>query len=73
MLNSHVSDLTIDEFKLLIRETVEQTLTEFLAGPDKGLELRKSIKSALERSVKSVREGGAIYSAEEVARDLGLG
>jgi len=73
MLNSHVSDLTIDEFKLLIRETVEQTLTEFLTDPDKGLELRKSMKTALERSVKAVREGGAVYSADEIARDLDLG
>jgi hypothetical protein len=69
MLSGHVSDLTVDELKVLIHETVEQTLAEILADPDKGLELRRSMKAALERSIRAVREGGAVYSAEEVARD----
>ena len=72
MLGTHVSDLTVDELKALVRETIEQTLTEFLADPDKGLALRQGMKTALERSVKAVREGGALYSADEVAKNLGL-
>ena len=72
MLHTRVSDLTVDELKMLVRETVEQTLAEFLVDPDKGLSLRQGIKSALEHSVKAVREGGTLYSASEVAKDLGL-
>jgi len=72
MLSTRVSDLTVDEFKALMREAVEQTLAEFLADPDKGLELRQSMKTALERSIKVVREGGTVFSAEEVAKGLEL-
>jgi len=72
MLSTRVSDLTVDEFKALMREAVEQTLVEFLADPDKGLELRQSMKTALEHSIKVVREGGVVFSAEEVAKDLKL-
>jgi hypothetical protein len=67
MLSTHVSDLTVDELKALVRETIEQTLAEFLTDPDKGLVLRQGMEAALDHSVKSVREGGALYSAEEVA------
>jgi hypothetical protein len=72
MLSTHVSDLTVDELKALVRETVEQTLAEFLVDPDKGLPLRQGMKAALERSIKAVREGSPLYSADEVAKDLGL-
>jgi hypothetical protein len=67
MLSTHVSDLTVDELKALVRETIEQTLAEFLTDPDKGLALRQGMKAALNRSIKAVREGGTLYSAEEVA------
>lgn len=73
MLGTNVSDLTVDELKFLICETVEMALAEFLTDPDRGLELRQGMKTALERSLKAVREGGAVYPAEEVAKDLGLG
>jgi hypothetical protein len=72
MLSARVSDLTVDELKALVRETVEQTLAEFLADPDKGLAIRESMKTALQKSNKAVREGAALYSADEVAKDLGL-
>jgi len=72
MLGTRVSDLTTDELKTLVREAVEQTLVEFLADPDKGFELRQSMKTALERSIKTVREGSVLYSTEDIAKDLGL-
>ncbi|MBI4732649.1 MAG: hypothetical protein HY781_11120 [Chloroflexi bacterium] len=70
MLRTHVSDLTVEELKALVRETVEETLAEFLADPDKGFVLRESMKAAIKRSTKAVREGGSLYSADEVASDL---
>jgi hypothetical protein len=72
MLSTHVSDLTVDELKALVRETVEQALAEFLADSDNGLVLRDSMKKSLQKSAKAVREGAALYSADEVAKDLGL-
>jgi hypothetical protein len=72
MVSTHVSDLTVDELKALVREMVEKTLADFLTDPDKGLALRQGMKTALERSIKGVREGDALYSADEVAKNLGL-
>ena len=40
MTQTTVADLTIDEFKDLVREAVAQTLGEMLGDPDEGLELR---------------------------------
>ncbi|OIN92290.1 MAG: hypothetical protein AUJ21_06840 [Anaerolineae bacterium CG1_02_58_13] len=60
MLDTRVSDLTVAEFKALVREVVEETLIEMLADPDEGLELTDEIKVALRRSLKSVKEGGAV-------------
>ena len=72
MLANKVSDLTVDEFRDLIRETVKQTLAELLFDPDEGLELRADVEKALLRSMKAVREGGETYSAENMAKELGL-
>jgi len=72
MLGTRVSDLTTEELKTLVREAVEQALVDVLADPDKGLELRQSMKIALEHSIRTVREGNVLYSAEEIAQDLGL-
>lgn len=39
-----ISDMTLDEFKALIRETVQETLEEFFVDPDEGLEVREEVK-----------------------------
>lgn len=72
MLDTRVSDLTVAEFKALVREVVEETLVEILADPDEGLELTNDIKNLLRKSLKSIKENGAVYEAEDVARRLGL-
>jgi len=72
MLANKVSDLTVDEFRDLIRETVKQTLAELLFDPDEGLELRADVEKVLLQSMKAVREGGETYSAEDTAKELGL-
>jgi len=72
MLGNKVSDLTVDELRTIIRETVRQTLAEMMTDPDEGLELKAGVETALKRSIKVVKEGGATYSAEDVAQKLGL-
>lgn len=72
MLDNKVSDLTIDELRALISETVRQTLAEMLADPDEGLALQNGIEKALRHSIKAVREGAATYDAQKVAGKLGL-
>lgn len=72
MLGNKVSDLTIDELRSIIRETVRQTLADLLSDPDEGLELQDGIETSLRQSIKAVREGASTYDAKEVADKLGL-
>ena len=72
MLTNRVSDMTVDELRSLIRETVRQALAEMMADPDEGLALHEGIEKALRQSIKATREGGATYEAADVAKKLGL-
>jgi len=67
-----VKDLTIDELKALIRETVLAAIEELLPDPDTGL----NIKPEFEQSLLEIRDRRksktAGVSTEEVARRLGL-
>ena len=72
MAYSSVADLTVDEFKDLIKEVVTQTILEILGDPDEGLELRDEIKERLHRSLATTSAGGKTRPAQEVAAKLGL-
>ena len=72
MAYTTISDLTVDQFKDLIREVVLQTLTEVLGDPDEGLELRDEIKEKITRSLAAVKTGEKIIPAGEDANKLGL-
>ncbi|RIK29557.1 MAG: hypothetical protein DCC56_12695 [Anaerolineae bacterium] len=72
MLTNKVSDMTVDELRGLIRETVRQTLSEILADPDDGLELQDGIENTLRHSIKAIRDGAPTYTAGDVAEKLGL-
>lgn len=68
----HVKDLTTDELKALIRQTVLEAIEEFLPDPDAGLPLRPEIEQSL-LNIRSHRESkNTGISSEEVARRLGL-
>jgi hypothetical protein len=72
MAYSSVADLTIDEFKDLIKEVVTQTILEIFGDPDEGLELRDEIQERLRRSLAATPVGGETRPAQEVAAKLGL-
>ncbi|MEW6572212.1 MAG: hypothetical protein AB1374_01045 [Bacillota bacterium] len=72
MAHSKIADLTIDEFRELVREVVIQTLSEMLGDPDEGLELRDDFAKELQRSLAVVKAGGKTVPVEEVAERLGL-
>ena len=72
MAHSNVADLTVDEFRNLIREVVTQTLVEIFGDPDEGLELREEIKERLYRSLANTESNGETRPAQEVATRLGL-
>jgi len=72
MVHSTVADLTIDEFKILIKEVVKQTIVDLFNNPDEGLELREEIKIRLQQSLAAIARGGKTIPAQEVAAKLGL-
>ncbi len=72
MDDSKIADLTVREFKELVREVVIQTIREILGDPDEGLELRDDFAEELKRSLATVEAGGKTMPVEEVASKLGL-
>ena len=72
MAPSKVADLTIDEFRDLVRAVVIQTLSEMLDDPDEGLELRDEFAEELQDSLAAVETGSKTVSAQRVAEKLGL-
>lgn len=72
MSHSTVADLTIDEFKIMIKDVVNQTIVDLFNDPDEGLELREEIKIRLQRSLTEIEAGGKTIPAQAVAAKLGL-
>ena len=67
-----VSELTVEELRTIVQETVRETLLEIL-DPDQGLEVRKQLIEELHDSIEKVKSGKeSLIPAEEVARRLGL-
>ena len=71
MAHTTIADMTVDDLRKLIRETVIQTLSEMLGDPDEGLELRDEFNLELQRAL-ATDEAGKTISAQEVAARLGL-
>ena len=71
MAAERVADLTVDEFKALIRQTVYEVLDEFYEDddPDAGLEFKPEVAAYLREAMIAKRPG---IPAEEVARRLGI-
>jgi RNA 3'-terminal phosphate cyclase len=67
-----VKDLTIEEFKLLIQETVAETIQTLLNDPDEGKKIKLEVKQQLLDSLHRTQAGERGISAEEVAKKLGL-
>lgn len=69
---TRVNDLSVDELKTLIQDTVTQTLLELLRDPDEGLELREDFVNALKYSLETSGTGPGAIAVEDVATRLGL-
>ncbi|WP_309736947.1 hypothetical protein [Chamaesiphon sp. OTE_75_metabat_556] len=68
-----VKDLTTDELKTLIRETVAEALGNLLPDPDEGLTVKEEFKQELLEIQQRRRSGSRGISAEEAMKRLGLG
>jgi hypothetical protein len=67
-----VKELTVEEFKILIQEAIEEKLEEMTGDPDLGLELREEIKERLRNSLAAMQSGQKGVPIDEVARQAGL-
>ncbi len=67
-----VKELTIEELKLLIQETVAETIKSLLVDPDEGKQLKPAVKQQLLDSLQRTQAGERGIPAEEVAKKLGL-
>lgn len=65
----NISDLTVDEFRNLIREVVTETLLDLFDDPDEGLELQEEVADRLRQSITATLE---THPAQDVAEKLGL-
>lgn len=68
-----IKDLTVDEFRILIRETVEDTLQDLLLDPDEGRSLKASFAQQL-LALREKRQQGETQtlSSSEALKELGL-
>jgi hypothetical protein len=65
-------DLSVEQFRGLIHDTVKQVLRELLEDPDAGLALQPAFVRRLRRSLTYLEKGGKTISAEDMAKRLGL-
>lgn len=64
-----VADLTVEQFRFLIEEIIDQKLEEYLGDPDEGLELRPEIIKGLkaQKRAKTAR-----IPMEQLCKELGI-
>ncbi|BBD69924.1 hypothetical protein NIES4072_27400 [Nostoc commune NIES-4072] len=67
-----VKDMTIEELKLLIQETVAETIQSLMVDPDEGKQIKPEVKQQLLDSLQRTQSGERGTPAEEVAKNLGL-
>lgn len=67
-----VQEMTIDQLKGLIRQTVEETLEQLLRDPDLGFELKDSVRERLQRSLEETERGVQAIPLEDVVKKTGL-
>ncbi len=67
-VGTKLRNLSLEELKQLIDETVDKRLEERLGDPDVGLEVKPEVIEKIRRS----RRSKAASSAEDVAKRLGL-
>jgi hypothetical protein len=67
-MNTRVNELSLEELKAFINETVDMRLEERFGDPDVGLDIKPEIIEAIRKS----RRSRVTIPAEEVAKRLGL-
>ncbi|HEY95273.1 MAG TPA: hypothetical protein G4O15_10115 [Dehalococcoidia bacterium] len=64
-----IKELTIEQFKALIEETIEAKLEEIFGDPDEGLEVREEIIEKLKEQRNSRKKRTPM---DEIIKELGI-
>jgi hypothetical protein len=72
MMATRVADMSVEELKRLIEETVTEVLADILRDPDAGLVVREDFNKTLQRSLETPESEMDTLNAENVAEKLGL-
>ena len=72
VITMQVKDLTTDELKTLIRETIVEALEDVSPDPDEGMIVKEEFKQELLEIQRRRKTGIRGISAEEVMKRLGL-
>lgn len=67
-----IKDLTVEEFKSLVRETIEEVLQDMLLDPDEGKALKDSVRQQLLQMKERRQTQKLTLSSEEAMQELGL-
>jgi hypothetical protein len=67
-MNTKIKDLSLEELKAFIDETVDKRIEERFGDSDVGLEIKPEVIEKIRR----IRKSKVSVSAEEAARRLGL-
>lgn len=67
--STKVSDLSVEELKDLIKQTVQETIDDMLGDPDEGLEFREEFVAQLKKSLESDEK---MIPLEEAVKKIGL-
>jgi len=67
-----VKELTVEQFKILIQEAIEEKLDEVIGDPDLGRELREEIKERLRGSLAAMQGGEKGIPVDQAVRQAGL-
>jgi hypothetical protein len=71
-ISMQVKDLTTDELKTLIRETVVEVLEDFLPDPDEGMTVKEEFQQELLEIQRRRKTGTRGISAKEAMNRLSL-
>ena len=64
-----VAEMTVQELKTLIQNTVREVLQEILRDPDAGLELRPEFEARLLEAQEYVASGGRLFSMDDLTSE----
>lgn len=67
-----VKELSVEQLKALIEDTVEEKLQSYLGDPDKGLEVKPELLKELKASLAEARRGKRGIPLEQLAKEMGL-